>query len=611
MKKFKIIAPITLGVLVIGALVFLGIRDKKDQPKQPINNIEDFTFVPSKSNQNLIDEVVDDNQESPAKEVYNEYNIDNIPVSINYNGEPAELIEIEEWEGYKKHPLANPPIEGLAPEGKVYSINANIPQTITSEAGSTIHIPANTFVNKDGETVKGNVEVYYCEYNEPFDFITSGIPMTYGAGGKVNHFESAGMFDIQATSEGKEVKIGKGKEIKVDVASRNGDENFNFYELNAERGDWVEQQSNLPTFTYQLIEPNFNKKDMTSFDDRYASLNYFSNYRIGQTSNREVRKGKTIKVANYMPTKNGYVKSHYKLTSRPVDRIIHLKSAFKIKRMPKEIGDDNTVVRFKVIPRNKLYRMPLHLKQILNKTWVYKGNLNRHEFWREFSRLKRYEDVRVHYKQGSDNFTLELKTLKGFVKFDAYVYNENPDEVSVAEESKYSRRFIKSYDRYKKSLNDYRNVFNESLIYQRDGQVSYEYITKGTGVAARDAAYDLVSRTVSLTNLGVYNCDRIMAMKNPQKTIAKFNLEDTDETVKPEIVYVVDKSANGIYTYAPEDLVVDPDNTKCLILILGNNKLAFVNSSKVKEGFGKGISHFTAKIPESKDRFGLKEELGL
>lgn len=95
--------------------------------------------------------------------------------------------------------------------------------------GSSISIPANAFVNKNGEPVKGEVSLEYRQFNSAAQILASGIPMVYeDEKGESHQMESGGMFELRGKANNEEVSIAEGKKIGVNMSSPVKGE-FDFY----------------------------------------------------------------------------------------------------------------------------------------------------------------------------------------------------------------------------------------------------------------------------------------------------------------------------------------------------------------------------------------------
>lgn len=69
---------------------------------------------------------------------------------------------------------------------------------IRTKNGCKIGIPANAFESSDLLPVTGEVEIQVTEYNNPADFIASGIPMSYNASGRLFMYHSYEMLNVKA-----------------------------------------------------------------------------------------------------------------------------------------------------------------------------------------------------------------------------------------------------------------------------------------------------------------------------------------------------------------------------------------------------------------------------
>ncbi len=130
------------------------------------------------------------------------------------------------------------PVKGLEIASKVFKVAANQGKSIQLENGGSIVIPENAFVNKEGKPISGQVDLLWNEYHSLTDIMFSGIPMRYDSAGVNYDFVSGGMFAINAQQNGEELFLAKGKNVEVNVASQNPQEQFNFYSLDEGIGKW-------------------------------------------------------------------------------------------------------------------------------------------------------------------------------------------------------------------------------------------------------------------------------------------------------------------------------------------------------------------------------------
>lgn len=121
---------------------------------------------------------------------------------------------------------------------KSYSVNVSQETEIETETGTIITIPENAFVDASGNIIKGEVTVNYREFQDPIDFMTSGIPMTFNDNGEFAFYNSAGMFEITAEHKGKSVDLQEGKQVEVAMEMSQQLNNLNFYEYSPEKQGW-------------------------------------------------------------------------------------------------------------------------------------------------------------------------------------------------------------------------------------------------------------------------------------------------------------------------------------------------------------------------------------
>lgn len=119
---------------------------------------------------------------------------------------------------------------------------AAIDTQIVLESGSYIRIPENAFIDDMGDIYDGIVNLKYREFNDPVEFLASGLPMTIGANDKeIEAFQSAGMFEIEATSEeGKNLQPNPETPIELGIAS-NKKEDYPLWKFEEEEG-WQEAE---------------------------------------------------------------------------------------------------------------------------------------------------------------------------------------------------------------------------------------------------------------------------------------------------------------------------------------------------------------------------------
>jgi hypothetical protein len=118
-----------------------------------------------------------------------------------------------------------------------FSVHNQNDTVLYLENGSSIEIPTDCFVDKNGQTVNDSVVIKYRAFNSAAELFISGIPMKYDTAGVRQNFISAGMVEVRGFKNNEPIFFAEGKTANINIASDKGDRNFNFYELN-EGDNW-------------------------------------------------------------------------------------------------------------------------------------------------------------------------------------------------------------------------------------------------------------------------------------------------------------------------------------------------------------------------------------
>ncbi|TNE81266.1 MAG: hypothetical protein EP332_03870 [Bacteroidetes bacterium] len=141
-------------------------------------------------------------------------------------------------------PLVKPPVAQWDIPFSNYTLSAeNGGQILHGQ--TVIDVPPQCLIDKEGNSVQGNVDYKYREFHDGIDFMLSGIPMNYDSAGTSYHFRSAGMCELRAYQNGEELKLAPGKQIKMDMISY-ADGTYNLYKLDEDSARaWVPKGNTL------------------------------------------------------------------------------------------------------------------------------------------------------------------------------------------------------------------------------------------------------------------------------------------------------------------------------------------------------------------------------
>lgn len=187
-----------------------------------------------------------------------------------------------------EHRFLKPASQNYNVATQVTTISTDKPSTIKAKSEALFDIPADCFVDQNGNPVKGQVDVVVREYNDPASIVLSGIPMFVKKDSISDYLVSDGMFEIQAYANNEKLQLQAGKEIKVKyptINNRTG--NNNLYDLNDSTGNWnnISAQSN---FTSSLTPVTPNRAKLTPAVERYNELKKWE-HQVKDTSSFDFR----------------------------------------------------------------------------------------------------------------------------------------------------------------------------------------------------------------------------------------------------------------------------------------------------------------------------------
>lgn len=127
--------------------------------------------------------------------------------------------------------LNNPLIAERFDESERFYIHSEA-DTFVSQYGTSLYIPDQLLDSKEGDSVL----IQLSEFHDWGAITMAGIPMTYDSAGTNYAFETGGMIDIRPV--GDDCSFNPGKEIEVKMASLTDDPSFNHYQYNSEINNW-------------------------------------------------------------------------------------------------------------------------------------------------------------------------------------------------------------------------------------------------------------------------------------------------------------------------------------------------------------------------------------
>ena len=361
------------------------------------------------------------------------------------------------------------PIPGININDTVFSFNPSQKTDFTYKSGSKLSIDRNAFVTQTGENYTGSVKLFYREFRNPVEIMLSGIPMTNTVNGETQVFKSGGMYEINAYDIGNQpLKLVSDTSIKINFALTDTSQNFQFFSLN-NNGTWATLTNSITVtpssvntttsasatkaiqeyFSYLRMGSRY-AADTTRYNDRFYSKDYIYTHR---KDNFQIKKYKKNNDTNYVK------EFRYK------KKDMKAKALFKVKYY-KSTKDKQIV--YTIVPAKKYTFIPAHIRVLMDKTYLYSGNLTKDEFKKTFTKKLLCWDVRT--SQDDNIINMDIKTDKTHCNLSGQVITLKDDRTYIVQKksakilnqkvARFIKRDARKFDKTTRFIYDNYNDIN-------------------------------------------------------------------------------------------------------------------------------------------------------
>ncbi len=480
---------------------------------------------------------------------------------------------------FKEQALANfvtkgvtPPFKHLEIPFEDFTFKPDRPNIFTLPSGTMIDVPKNAFRDKNGKIVEEKVVLYYREFNNPTDILLSGIPMNYKTPEGDMPMQSAGMFEIRAsTTEGEELFVNENEPISVSVISTEAEDDFNYYEMGDETGEWVEKGKDELDYIgdWNLFASNVDKPEL-----KLPPLNIDVLSRKVLRRNRKLKFKATIRLSK---------KKNY-------DKIIGMNSlGFSEMSAWKNLiwiydGDKKNEVRRKLIEIDDN-----------QKRYSYK-RVGRYMQAEKLSDSLHLTDIKLIVNPEGDNYLFSFFWADESFTIPVYPYFKTKSEKIE------QKRNLKAFNEYLVLLEERRirwkrkKAFyeSESILYERAQEIWKEQteLAEKNGKTLNPLDFELAlgkelptlaRRRTWIQNFGVCNIDRIIKGLSREEILVEAE-DKTGQPLKIETCYIWD-DANGILLPYFSNRIQLMRNSKenTLTLLFADNQTAVVSTTEFNE----------------------------
>ena len=488
-------------------------------------------------------------------------------------------------------PCINPPIKKLDIQSDSYYCVNEVGGEFTHSSGSTIVVPKNAFVDINGNSLNGEIELRYREFHDPIDFMLSGIPMTYDSAGTEYTFESAGMIEIYGYQNGQPVELGDDKPIRIEMHPKDGSSRFNLYELDTSSGDWE-------------------------------------------------YKGKTELVSEDMDESIGAPSVTYKDSNEDV-----ITATMKTKEAIEVTKTELAIAKKEVIEHKKT--QPSKPKSSINKDRQFDLDVDP----KEFPELKNYssltfevdtddrnfsadvyeiewEDISLSEKEKGKSYYLTLfkgsakRTFSVFPIFEGADYKKAMVEFNqkfTAYEKELDKRISKEKnikEKYEKQM----KIYETELAMEKKRQADFEknqaaYFAQVKQDQKNILGINIVARAFEVTRFGTWNCDSPVSKPSGAKVNASF-ADNVGVSLGLHNVNLIEKNKNAVFTYDESqfnNFKFNPEEENTIVAFTANNNIAIIKPIYFKDMPKEKKHQFEMEIIDVKSMTvtNVKEKLNL
>ena len=483
----------------------------------------------------------------------------------------------------------NPPSKKLAVAYSSYKVNNSKGGEIKHHTASKIRIPKNSFVDKNGHDIVGDVTIEYREFHDHSDIIASGIPMAYDSAGRPYNLESAGMFDIKGSQDGEPVFIKDGKKVDVEMASASAENKFNQYYLDTLKKNW-----------------EYIKRDTPSKNKETGQKPKENN--IAQSENPKMEKlKKDIEVV--IPKRIDSVQTVYtrkmEVLPKPKEPFKPLKPSgkqtFNIDASPKDFPELSSFsnLLFEIGDENKNYT-----KEMNEITWndvkISEGPQKGKNYLLTLRYMNRVEKLVVYpVLSGADYDKAEKKYQQKFGEYQALLEKRQSDETKLKEELEAKRLAYEG--EMKRKQEEYERVRAE-IARQRDQQMggfsNLNFQSKAT-------------RVFQVAKFGIYNSDCPHAATEGQSVKPVFLLSSSGKVLVPESIFLVSHDENSVYNLQKNMPVNYKADGNYSFVVFRNERVYLCNKKSFRESSESESGKFTVTelSQDADDISGLRKAL--
>ncbi len=394
----------------------------------------------------------------------------------------------------------NPLLAGVDIPTDSYTITAENGGNFTTPVGTNIKVPANAFLDKNGNPIAGEVELKFREFHDVPSIFAAGINMTYDSAGTEYHFESAGMFEIEGFQNGEALFTNPNALISVELASKQLGDHFNIYYQDPESG-WK-----------YIRKDTVSKKEMPMLDSFVISDKELQLSKLKKDLNKAEKK-----------FKKALKKEGIMIPEKANDDLYAMKIAFTNEEFP-ELAPYKNIV-FEITEANEDFDPKMAQQN-----------------WKSIELKKNILGVYVMHLYGNTKEKLFVRPV---------FTDESIESANQTFENLFEEYTAKSDGKLAEEREELKAL---AQIYQTTQQEVIDAYNASIGVNAnQDKIWNqtnTVKRVFTVANFGMWNSDCPANLPKGQEVYPVFVNEDNEaDTLNFSTLYIAEYGKNALYTY--------------------------------------------------------------
>jgi hypothetical protein len=394
----------------------------------------------------------------------------------------------------------NPLLAGVDIPTDSYTITAENGGNFSTPVGTNIKVPANAFLDKNGNPVTGEVELKFREFHDVPSIFAAGINMTYDSSGTEYHFESAGMFEIEGYQNGEALFTNPDALIEVELASSQPGDHYNIYYQDPSKG-WE-----------YIRKDTVSKKKVPAMDS-------------AKLAEKEVQLAKLKKDLNKAEKKfkKSLKKQGILLPEKANDDLYAMKIAFTNEEFP-ELAPYKNIV-FEITEANEDFDPKMAQQE-----------------WKSIELKKYLLGIYVMHLSGKSKEKLFVRPV---------FENEGMEGANQTFESLFAEYIAKSDGKLAAERKELKEL---AQFYKSEQQAVVDAYNASLGINANMGKVwsqtAKVKRVFTVANFGMWNSDCPANLPKGQEVYPVFVNEDNeDDTLNFSTLYIAEYGKNALYTY--------------------------------------------------------------